>query len=777
MVTYQDLEQSGVPIPVFAKICKIANIYAWKFRGIPARYQKTLASVIANAKRSAENKAARLAARAPQTDLLDLVPPAIVNTDSSANSRGEFRISCTLSAAAIAAGMEVIESTDNNARVEPVICNEINNLSEDLLDFPLSSLANNRESAVSLEPQSFAGLDFDCVSDFFLSLYAAVSASLTCHFLEDVADNNSLALLELTCCSLVFKTIEKYDAAVPTVDDTLDELYFSFVNLFRDPSAKSGQRLLPKEHIVLTAIRQVIAEDIERNESKYHHNLDAMSYALNSEVEKNPYLEYYYLSSIVRRIEGQVKIDTFKQIRKQGGVKPPKEHSLAAYNCGRRVMPDALKQKIYGENAPKGAVDVINCNGKFSYHGLMVCKDIWGCPTCARKITQRRQNGLSLLLNSHVEQWGQCSISATLFTIPHGLGNDLDDILNRLHKAYRFMVMSSAYKKLMKFYGLRGTVRALESTYGNNGFHPHFHVLHFFDHDIKKENSNDDADIDFIKDSLFALWTKALIRHDFTPPDARAFGCVAIATDKKSLADVADYFGKMEKDVGESDINAYLKKHKAKGVRSVDVDGKPVTHHWGEEAEMTKWHIKKGGNYHYSMFDFLRGFAISELQGDKQNQGIFKELWLTYRQGFKGRRQLYTKHKDFKISELEASDEAVADLETTEEKSIALSVTFDQWVSVLRCNARASLLRVLQTGKDSDDFFATLLNLAKQKPKEKSKIDSLSLQITALISKGLFTKKQITDYLGISFKVFDSWYYSVPIVYVPIIKKFLSQFL
>jgi hypothetical protein len=684
-VTYDQLETCGIDFSQVFFACKAFDkkrnfkqpiqspdsIYQWKTQGIPGRFRFIVSKIVSDFSRRVADKAAVVAARAPQIDLF--------------------------------------KSADDLTR-NVFLSNENNELDANLSGFLPPPLANNRKSAVSLEPQGLQGFDSDdWAADFILSIYAVVSSALIAHIEEQDKVYNALAFLEITCFSLVFETIEKHDDAFSIVD-IVDDFYFLFANFFRNPSAKFSQRLLPKEHIILTAIRDVIAQDIEKNESKYHRNLDALAYSAVSDTEakKNPYLEYYYLSSIVRRIEGQVKIDTFKQIRKQGGVIPPKEHSLAAYNCGRRVMPDALQDKVYGDKKPIGAVDVINTNGKFSYHGLMVCKDVWGCPTCARKITERRQNGLGLLLNSHVEKWGQCSISASLFTIPHGLGNDLDDILDRLHGAWRYMTMTNAYKDLMKRFGMRGSVRALECTYGKNGFHPHFHVLHFFDHDIKKQNSEGDAGIDFLKDSLFALWTKALIRYDFNPPDTRAFGCVAIATDKRSLEDVAKYFGKMEDEVGDSDINAYLKKHKDKGVRSVDVNGKIVTHHWGEEAEMTKWHIKKGGNYHYSMFDFLRGFAVSELQGDKQNQGIFKELWLTYRHGFKRKQQLVTRHMDFKIPELVASDAEVADLETKEEKSIALSVTFDQWVSVLRCNARASLLRVLQVGHDPVAFFDSL---------------------------------------------------------------------
>jgi len=474
---------------------------------------------------------------------------------------------------------------------------------------------------------------------------------------------------------------------------------------------------LPKEHIDLRALQDVLLADFDASErefnddsvplsksGRYFHNFDAVAYAQVKEPEKSPYLESYYLSSIVRRIEKHTKIDSFKKMRQQGGILKQSEHSLGAHNCGRRVMGEELAKKIYGDNAPIGSVDVISTNGKLSYKGVMLCKDPWGCPTCARRITERRKNGLSLLLPAHIEKYGQNTISATLFTIPHGLGDDLDDILTRMLKAWRWMTMNNDYKHLMKSHGLRGTVRGFEVTYGKNGFHPHFHVLHFFDRDIKKSTDySPGGDVEFISHSLFKIWSKALKLVDFKAPNRQAFGCVAIATDKKSLEDVADYFGKGINDVNQKDIDVFLQKHKDT-VR----EAAGTKQRWGVESELTKWHIKSGGDWRYSMFDFLRGFALSDLQGNIENRDIFKNLWLTYRRGFKGKRQLYTHHKDFKIDELELSDHEVSDLESKEEKMIVLSMTFQQWVTVLRCNARAALLRVISKGQNIDDFFSLL---------------------------------------------------------------------
>lgn len=592
-MTYDDVLASGVPLSVFAKVCKISEsaVRNWSQRQIPKKYQRLVFGIIENARKAAARRFQKIedkkAFDAVQSDVFSIC----------------------------------VQDVDN---------------------FHKNSIKN---------------------------------INLT----HDLGQNSTpyLANIRKTAASRVSRGLQP-------------------VGLF------------PENHPPLTDLQAVLSKDIDKNEQNYYGNLDALTFALNADADvKSPFLEYYFLSSVVRRIELKTKIDNFKKIRSQGGVAAPLKHSLGAFNCGRRVMSSELRQKIYGDDKPVGAVDIIRCNQSLSYHGLMVCKDIWGCPTCARKITERRKNGLSLLLNAHVEKYGTGSIVSCLFTFPHGLGDDLDDILTRMHKAWRFMTMGHGFRYLL--ISSVGVVRALESTYGKAGFHPHFHVLYFFDHDMTAPNAfSHGGDVRFLHDELFKLWGKALRRFDFAAPDLRAFGCDSIPTDSASLKAVADYFGKIEKDVKEQDINVFLQKHRdfrsAEGVTSS---------RWSTEHEMTKWHIKSGGKFAYSMFDFLRGFVICDLTADISGRETFRQLWLTYRFGFRGRRQLFVKHDDFKIAELELSDSEVSDMDAKDDKELLASIDFDDWVTVLRCNARAALLRVADktNGAGVTDFIDTLRDL------------------------------------------------------------------
>lgn len=384
-------------------------------------------------------------------------------------------------------------------------------------------------------------------------------------------------------------------------------------------------------------------------------------------------------------------------------------------NCGKRVMPERLREKIYGARSAKSritellnpndnfaidykdsTVDIIEYNGSLSFSGVMCCHNVWGCPICARKISELRKKGLSDLITAHFARFGSGAITASLFTVPHGLGDDLEDIKSRLLKAFYQMTQSGSFKAFMKKLGYCGVSRALEATFSLlNGFHPHIHVLHFFEKELSPE------DQELLSETFFSMWTKFLLKNGFKAPDRRGFGCKTIASDKKTISDVAGYFAKMESDINDDDILSYLKKHK--NVRSVtNAQGRAITG-WQTEHEMTKWHLKKaqqdGENYRYSMLDFPRGYYIAKANGDDETAARFRALWLSYRKAMKGSSQLFTRHKHFKIKELELSEQELGEQQPEDNQAkVVYQIPFEIWLMVVYMGARGSVLESARLG-------------------------------------------------------------------------------
>lgn len=458
---------------------------------------------------------------------------------------------------------------------------------------------------------------------------------------------------------------------------------------------KGGDSLQPR------GFQDSLKSEVERSttagEDKYIANIDAL--AFSGMKKPSVVVESYILSSIIAKMEKNTEFF------------PKDTKKVVAGNCGKRVMPQKLRNKIFGETVPTDdivnfagdipkvvsvpepdtQVNIMSYKGSVSYYGVMCCHNIWGCHSCARKISERRKNGLSLLLKAHFDRFYADSVTASLFTVPHSKYDDVGDIRKRLIKSYNYMTRSRRYKDLMQKYMGCGSSRGVEVTWSLvNGFHPHIHVLNFFEQSVLLDHQG-------LADELFYLWSLALERNGFDKPSREAFGCNIVPSTQASIDAVAEYFSKVEADVNDADIEGFLKKHKD-SVRSViDSEGKQVSG-WQTEHEMTKWHLKKarsdGENFRYSMLDLVRGYSIADDNGDEESKAQFRRLWLEYRKAFFRQPQLCTRHKHFKIKELELSDAELGsqELEEPEQRKILASIDFKQWLVVVFMNARGILL-------------------------------------------------------------------------------------
>lgn len=105
--------------------------------------------------------------------------------------------------------------------------------------------------------------------------------------------------------------------------------------------------------------------------------------------------------------------------------------------------------------------------------GLISCGNIWTCPTCSARIRARRVLEDEIALTRHVSDGG--SIGMITLTVRHNRKGDLSSALDNLNHAWRRLQQSG---KFARFRGLLvGTISTLEITYGENGWHPHLHVL------------------------------------------------------------------------------------------------------------------------------------------------------------------------------------------------------------------------------------------------------------------------------------------------------------
>jgi hypothetical protein len=260
------------------------------------------------------------------------------------------------------------------------------------------------------------------------------------------------------------------------------------------------------------------------------------------------------------------------------------------------------------------------------------------CPICAAKISERRRVELTQAI-AHTD----LVPALVTFTLQHNQGDKPGLLLGALLDSYRFLKGGRKWANFVSDVGWLGSIRSLEVTYGDNGWHPHLHVLAFF-----KAGSILDGVADFLK----SRWVGILERHERT-------ATLIHGVDFRSAnTAVAGYVAK-----------------------------------WGLEHELVKSAVKiaRGRNGRTPT-----QLLLDYVDGDEKAGA----LWQEYARAFKGKRQLVWSRglRDLLGLGKEETDEGIVQRE--EEAAVLLAqLTLKQWRVVLAHNARGELLEVANSGE------------------------------------------------------------------------------
>jgi len=228
--------------------------------------------------------------------------------------------------------------------------------------------------------------------------------------------------------------------------------------------------------------------------------------------------------------------------------------------------------------------------------GVATCGSVWHCPVCAAKITEARRKELDLAVTAWVKHGG--IVNLLTLTFPHEWDMPLPDLMARFAKALQAFKNCKKYKRIMADAGRAGSIRSLETTWGENGWHPHTHDLVF----IKSELTATDVD------TLKSEWTRICIKQGLGDNSKRS-DMLAHGLDIQDGRYAAEYIAKFGHDSA-----------------------------WGASAEMTKPHSKLGkvgefgGADHYTPFQLL---AWAE-SGDTRAGALFRD----FAAAFDGKRML-----------------------------------------------------------------------------------------------------------------------------------------
>lgn len=329
--------------------------------------------------------------------------------------------------------------------------------------------------------------------------------------------------------------------------------------------------------------------------------------------------------------------------------------------CHRALVPMMQRVKIMHDPDTKRAF----------YRNLIVCARVWQCPVCAARITEERRKEIQQGMDNIVER----SVLIT-YTLQHDKSDDLTTILQAELDAYRSMKQGRWWQDFQELFGWIGSIRALEVTYGKNGWHPHFHELAFVDPSLEL------YDFDRMEEILRARWIAMLQKQ------GRIANWDNGLTLKVTFEGVAEYVIKMGHD--------------------------PVDETWSAAREIAKAPSKKTHKDGKTTLQLLLNFG----NGDATAGRLFVE----YIKAFRGKKQLHWSHGLREYMGIAGkTDEEIAD--KIPETSIVLAIlTDEQWHVILRKDRRGELLEIAAKG-DVEELWEWLFNLGVTLTVEKNATD------------------------------------------------------
>jgi hypothetical protein len=386
-----------------------------------------------------------------------------------------------------------------------------------------------------------------------------------------------------------------------------------------------------------------------------------------SAIQQNQGLQPFLIDSVTdgKSLAGSVDLSTGEMVFSSPQYDPvtARLERFALQSAARRLLPDSRTAKCLRLRQGEGSasrvknVEVWKSSKHQTAHyvGLQTCASPWSCPVCAAKISERRRVELLHAMLKHEANGGQ--VLLLTLTTPHTRTDNLPAMLKAQAGAMSRLNSLRNAKALWHSIGCIGTVRAWEVTYGNNGWHPHFHLLLFVSSGL---------DLDELQSSFYDVWAN----------------CCRLAK-----LPIPSLLHGVRLDDGTKAAN-----YVSKGL-------------WGLDSEMTKGHIKKASNGGRSPFDLLRSYLYDR---DKQAGALFIE----YAKAFNRKHQLeWSKGlKALFVVEDMTDEETAAKIE--DDAYFLGMIEPEDWVLIRRANVRGEFLEIARHGWDAAERF--LCDLRKE---------------------------------------------------------------
>lgn len=345
------------------------------------------------------------------------------------------------------------------------------------------------------------------------------------------------------------------------------------------------------------------------------------------------------------------------------------------------------------------------------FSGLASCGSVWACPVCSAKIAAKRQGELARAVQAWQRQGGR--IAMLTLTVRHNKSHDLAHLWPIISDAWHATTSGAAWTQEQTMFGVdlarvvhsgkrKGetviakrirTVRLVEVTYGENGWHIHIHAILFLRPGVNP------LDAAYLGDEMFMRWRDSVTGAGMPAPSwAHGVDCHLVGGDQVGK-DISEYFVKATYD-GRHIPSASPMSIKA-GVISRAVS-----------FETARTDLKSAQRDNRQPFQILEDIVE---RGDAADL----DIWHEWEAGSKGRRQVAWSQglrAELLEGEVEQSDEEIAEEVIADGVEVA-RIPGRSWTMVAKAHADALVLLAFET-----DVTAGLHLLALYRPPERAQL-------------------------------------------------------
>lgn len=161
---------------------------------------------------------------------------------------------------------------------------------------------------------------------------------------------------------------------------------------------------------------------------------------------------------------------------------------LSGAGSGKWATTDAIRQfqpswrvRECGRWAAWGRanVELRQTDDGWTYGHLHRCGSVWTCPACAAQIASERIWEVAEAVGWWRARRKGNEVCMLSLTVRHTSGDDLKALRRGVSEAWRRVQQSRPWRLMRDSIGISHLIRCHDMTWGENGWHPHLHVLLF----------------------------------------------------------------------------------------------------------------------------------------------------------------------------------------------------------------------------------------------------------------------------------------------------------